>query len=83
MVRKNAMLTVVNPPIDPLGPQAFDLERRIQDVLQEMQLRGQATIPQLRPEERCFSFRQVCFFEFGIIRHVIFLNLDRWVFFLR
>eukprot|EP00434_Breviolum_minutum_P003834 symbB.v1.2.003373.t1/scaffold189.1/size277183/10 len=48
MVRKNAMLTVVNPPIDPLGPQAFDLERRIQDVLQEMQLRGQATIPQLR-----------------------------------
>ena len=49
MVRKNAMLTVVNPPIDPLGPQAFELERRIQDVLQEMQLRGQATIPQLRP----------------------------------
>ena len=61
-MRKNAMLTVVNPPIDPLGPQAFDLERRIQDVLQEMQLRGQATIPQLRPEERCFSFREILFF---------------------
>lgn len=30
MVRKNAMLTVVNPAIDPLGPLAFDLERRIQ-----------------------------------------------------
>ncbi|CAK9091899.1 Mycolic acid-containing lipids exporter MmpL11 [Durusdinium trenchii] len=37
MVRKNAMLTVVNPAIDPLGPLAFDLERRIQEVLEEMQ----------------------------------------------
>eukprot|EP00913_Durusdinium_trenchii_P018079 g16988.t1 len=48
MVRKNAMLTVVNPAIDPLGPLAFDLERRIQEVLEEMQRRGQTTIPQLR-----------------------------------
>lgn len=48
MVRKNAMLTVVNPAIDPLGPQAFELEKRIQDVLREMESRGQTTIPRLR-----------------------------------
>ena len=47
-MRKNAMLTVVNPPIDPLGPQAFELETRIQDVLREMESRGQTTIPRLR-----------------------------------
>ena len=29
-MRKNAMLTVVNPAIDPLGPLAFELERKIQ-----------------------------------------------------
>ena len=48
MVRKNAMLNVVNPAIDPLGPQAFELEKRIQDVLREMESRGQTTIPRLR-----------------------------------
>ena len=48
MVRKNAMLTVVNPPIDPLGPQAFELDMQIQDVLREMEGRGQTTIPRLR-----------------------------------
>lgn len=48
MVRKNAMLTVLNPVMDPLGPQAFKLEAQVAQVLQEMQLRGRATIPQLR-----------------------------------
>ncbi|CAE7671957.1 mmpL11 [Symbiodinium pilosum] len=48
MVRKNAMLTVLNPVMDPLGPQAFQLQAQVAQVLQEMQFRGRATIPQLR-----------------------------------
>ncbi|CAE8683168.1 unnamed protein product [Polarella glacialis] len=48
MVRKNAMLTVVNPVIDPLGPEAFELQSRISQVLREMEAKGQETIPDLR-----------------------------------
>lgn len=48
MVRKNAMLTVVNPAVDPLGPKAFQLEAEIQSVLRDMQQKGRETIPQLR-----------------------------------
>eukprot|EP00931_Biecheleriopsis_adriatica_P121421 TRINITY_DN96506_c0_g1_i1.p1 TRINITY_DN96506_c0_g1~~TRINITY_DN96506_c0_g1_i1.p1 ORF type:complete len:915 (-),score=162.03 TRINITY_DN96506_c0_g1_i1:13-2502(-) len=48
MVRKNAMLTVVNPAIDPLGPQAFELEAHVSKILRDMEQRGQFRIPGLR-----------------------------------
>jgi len=48
MVRKNAMLTVVNPAIDPLGPQAFELEAKVRTVLQDMEDRGKQIIPDLK-----------------------------------
>jgi len=48
MVRKNAMLTVVNPTIDPLGPESFRLAAQINEVLQEMEKKGQQSIPELK-----------------------------------